>query len=86
MVDNAPSFGQNLPSAKVPKVTIHREFGSAIDCPIPSCSTRWKMDSKATVLEVIEAVIRAINPGLKLRDMFEIKTNLTLPQLKTILK
>lgn len=36
--------------------------------------------------EVIEAVIRAISPGLKLRDMLELKIDLTLPQLKTILK
>ena len=36
--------------------------------------------------DVIEAVIRAISPGLKLRDMLEIKHDLTLPQLKRILK
>lgn len=36
--------------------------------------------------EVIVAVIRAISPGLKLRDMLELKIDLTLPQLKTVLK
>lgn len=36
--------------------------------------------------EVIEAVIRAISPGLHLRNMLEIKSNLTLSSLKTILK
>lgn len=36
--------------------------------------------------EVMEAVIRAVTPGLHLRDMLEIKSNLTLSILKTILK
>lgn len=36
--------------------------------------------------EIIEAVVRAISPGLSLRDMLELKTDLTLPQLRTILK
>lgn len=36
--------------------------------------------------EVIDAVVKAISPGLSLREMLEIKSNLTLPQLKTILK
>lgn len=36
--------------------------------------------------EVIEAVIRAVSPGLPLRDLLEIKRNLTLPILKTILR
>lgn len=37
-------------------------------------------------LDIIEAVIKAISPGLKLGDMLEIKTDLTLSKLKTILK
>lgn len=36
--------------------------------------------------EVIEAVIRTFSPGLKLHDMLEIKTDLTLTQFKTTLK
>jgi len=36
--------------------------------------------------EVVEAVVKSISPGLSLRDMLEIKQNLTLPQLKSILK
>lgn len=36
--------------------------------------------------EITEAVVKAISPGLSIRDMLEIKSDLTLPQLKTILK
>lgn len=36
--------------------------------------------------DIIEAVIKAISPGLKVRDMLEIKCNLILPKLRTILK
>lgn len=36
--------------------------------------------------EIVEAVIRAISPGLPLRDMLEIKRGLTLGKLLTILK
>lgn len=36
--------------------------------------------------EIIEAVIRAVSPGLHLREMLEIKRGLTLPTLKTILR
>ena len=36
--------------------------------------------------EIVEAVVRAVSPGLILRDMLEIKANLTLSQLRTILK
>lgn len=35
--------------------------------------------------EITEAVVKAISPGLSIRDMLEIKRDLTLPQLKTIL-
>lgn len=35
--------------------------------------------------EITEAVIRAVSPGLPLRDMLEIKRGLTLPALLTIL-
>lgn len=36
--------------------------------------------------EIIEAVVRAIKPGLNLQDMLEIKSDLSLAQLCTILK
>ncbi|XP_054643286.1 uncharacterized protein LOC129187699 [Dunckerocampus dactyliophorus] len=36
--------------------------------------------------EIVEAVIRAISPGMPLRDMLEIKRGLTLSKLLTILK
>lgn len=36
--------------------------------------------------EIVEAVVRAATPGLSLRDMLESKCNLTLAQLRTILK
>lgn len=36
--------------------------------------------------EINEAVIRAVSPGLLLRDMLEIKRGLTLPALLTILR
>lgn len=39
-----------------------------------------------TETEIVDAVVRAISPGLSLRDMLEIKSHLTLLQLKTILK
>lgn len=35
---------------------------------------------------LVKAVVRAISPGLYLRDMLEIKADLTLSQLQTILK
>lgn len=36
--------------------------------------------------EVVEAVIKSNSPGLSIRDMLEIKSDLTLPKLKAILK
>ncbi len=36
--------------------------------------------------EIIEAVIRAVSPGLPLRELLEIKRDLTLSTLKTILR
>ncbi len=37
-------------------------------------------------LEVVDAVIRAIAPGMQLRSYLEGKTNLTLPTLRRILR
>lgn len=39
-----------------------------------------------TQTKVVEAVIRAVSPGLPLRDMLELKYGLTLRALLTILK
>lgn len=39
-----------------------------------------------TETEIVEAVIRAVSPGLPLRDMLEIKRGLTLQSILTILK
>lgn len=36
--------------------------------------------------EIMEAVIKSISPGLSIRDMLEIKNDLTLSQVKIILK
>ena len=36
--------------------------------------------------EIIEAVIKAVSPGLHLRDLLEVKRDLTLPILRTILR
>lgn len=36
--------------------------------------------------EIMEAVVRAVSPGLPLRDTLEIKTDLDAAQLRTILK
>lgn len=86
-----------LQNLKVPEVTICQEFH--ISGQIGETRQRDKLSY--TILlhqmenglrkghsesEVIAAVIRAICPGLKLRDMLEVKTDLTFAQLKTILK
>lgn len=44
------------------------------------------IDKGHSETEIVEAVIRAISPGLPLRDMLEIKRGLTLSKLLTILK
>lgn len=82
---------------KVPEVTIRREF--RICGQIDEEGQKDKL-SYTNLLhqinaglqkghseaEVIEAVIKAICPGLSLRNMLEIKTDLTLSKLKIILK
>ncbi|KAI3369838.1 hypothetical protein L3Q82_024420 [Scortum barcoo] len=95
--DAKVSTSQHSLPAKVPEVTIRREF--RICGQIGEGGQRDKLSFTNLMhqiesglrkghgeSEIIEAVIRAISPGLKLRDMLEIKTELTLPQLKTILK
>ena len=93
----AASYIPNLPLARAPEVTIRREF--RICGQIGEGGQRDKLSYNNLLhqiesglrkghgeSDVIEAVIRAISPGLKLRDMLEIKHDLTLPQLKIILK
>ena len=93
----AASYIPNLPLARAPEVTIRREF--RICGQIGEGGQRDKLSYNNLLhqiesglrkghgeSDVIEAVIRAISPDLKLRDMLEIKHDLTLPQLKIILK
>ncbi|KAK0147389.1 hypothetical protein N1851_013152 [Merluccius polli] len=82
---------------KLPEVTLRREFrihgqiGEAGQKDKLSYTTlinqidsgQRKQHSEA---EIIEAVTRAVSPGLHLREMLEIKRGLTLPALRTILR
>lgn len=83
--------------AGLPKVTLRREF--KIFEQIGESGQKDKLsylslirqievglDKGHSDTEIIEAVIRAITPGLPLRDMLEIKRGLTLNSLFTILK
>ncbi|XP_043970233.1 v-maf avian musculoaponeurotic fibrosarcoma oncogene homolog Gb isoform X1 [Gambusia affinis] len=83
--------------AHPPEVTIRREF--KINGQIGERGQRDKLSYSNLIhqiemglkrnhseVEIIEAVVRAISPGLPLRDMLEIKTDLTIAQLRTILK
>lgn len=85
------------PATQSPKVTIRREFringqigerGQKDKLPYANLIHQIEMGLKRnhSEAEIIEAIVRAISPGLRLRDMLEIKTDLTLPQLHTILK
>ncbi|XP_028251810.1 uncharacterized protein LOC114427792 [Parambassis ranga] len=97
ITDAAPSSVPNQLPPKVPEVTIRREFricgqigeGGQRD-RLSYTNLLHQMENGLrkghSESEIIEAVIRAISPGLKLRDMLEIKSDLTLSQLKTILK
>lgn len=88
---------QPLAPGKVPEVTIRKEFricgqigeGGQKD-KLSYTNLMHQIDAGLRKghadQDIIEAVIKAISPGLNLRDMLEIKSDLTLPQLKTILK
>lgn len=84
-------------SKKVPEVTLRREF--RISGQIGEAGQKDKLSYTSLMnqietgqrkghseAEIIEAVIRAVSPGLPLRDLLEIKRNLTLATLKTILR
>ncbi|KAM9467441.1 uncharacterized protein Hap1MRO34_014209 [Clarias gariepinus] len=90
-----PVFAQQQQA--VPEVTIRRDF--KINGQIGERGQKDKLSYNNLMhqidtgiskghreSEIIDAVIRAISPGMSLRDMLEIKTNLTLSQLRTILK
>lgn len=96
MADAAPVL-LHPAQGRIPEVTIRRDF--RISGQIGEGGQRDRLSYTNLLYqienglrkghsepEVIEAVIRAISPGLKIRDMLEIKTDLTLTQLKTILK
>lgn len=85
------------PPVKIPEVVIRREF--RINGQIGERGQKDKLSYTNLMhqidtgqqkghseAEIVEAVVRAISPGLNLRDMLETKMGLTLPQLKTILK
>ncbi len=81
----------------LPEVTLRREF--RICGQIGEAGQREKLSYTSLMnqiesglrkghpeTEIIEAVTRAVSPGLHLRDMLEIKRDLTLSTLKTILR
>ena len=81
----------------VPEVTLRKEFrifgqigeaGQKEKLSYTSLTNQIESGLKKgyTEMEIIEAVIRAVSPGLHLRELLEIKRNMTLQSLKTILK
>lgn len=88
-----------LPTAvnRLPEVTIRREFKICGQIGEKGQKDRLSytnlmhqidrgLSKGHSEAEVMEAVIKSISPGLSIRDMLEIKSGLTLPQLKGILK
>lgn len=82
---------------RLPEVTLRREF--RIIGQIGEAGQKDKLSYTSLInqiesgqrkghgeAEIIEAVTRAVSPGLHLREMLEIKRGLTLHTLKTILK
>ncbi len=83
--------------SRVPEVTIRRDFKISGQIGERGQKDRLSytnlmhqiesgVQKGHTETEIVDAVVRAISPGLSLRDMLEIKSHLTLLQLKTILK
>lgn len=94
-MSSPPVFPQSQQA--VPEVTIRRDF--KINGQIGKQEQKDKLSYNNLMhqidtginkghreSEIIDAVIRAISPGMSLRDMLEIKTDLTHSQLHTILK
>ncbi|XP_039636880.1 uncharacterized protein LOC120546178 [Perca fluviatilis] len=80
-----------------PEVTIRREF--RISGQIGEAGQRDKLSFTSLTnqiesglkkgyseTDIIEAVVKAVSPGIHLRDLLEIKRDLTLSTLKTILR
>lgn len=85
------------PPLSLPEVTLRREFRICGQIGEPGQKEKISYTSLVNQIEtgqrkghseaeIIEAVTRAVSPGLHLRDMLEIKRGLTLPKLKTILR
>ncbi|XP_035262887.1 uncharacterized protein LOC118221695 [Anguilla anguilla] len=84
-------------ASRLPEVTIRKEFKISGQIGEKGQKDRLSyvnlmhqidrgLNKRHSEAEVTEAVIRSISPGLSLRDMLEIKRDLTLPQLKTMLR
>jgi len=85
------------PSQKLTEVTLRREFkiwgqigesGQKEKLSYPSLIRQMEVGLQKghSETEIVEAVVRAVTPGLPLRDMLEIKRGLALQLLHTILK
>lgn len=93
----SPESPLRSPTYTLPEVTLRREF--KICGQIGESGQKDKLSYLSLVrqieigsekghaeTEIIEAVIRAVSPGLPLRDMLEMKRGLTLPALLTFLR
>lgn len=85
------------PPLAAPEVTLRKEFricgqigeaGQKEKLSYTSLTNQIESGLKKgySEVEIIEAVVRAVSPGLHLRDLLEIKRGLTLQTLKIILK
>lgn len=94
---DVPPMSRLEPTHLLPEVTLRREFricgqigesGQKDKLSYLSLVRQMEMgiEKGHTQAEVVEAVIRAVSPGLPLRDMLEIKQGLTFNTLLTILK
>lgn len=92
-----PEYQLRSPTFRPPEVTLKREF--KICGQIGESGQKDKLlylslvrqieigtEKGHTETEIIESVIRAVSPGIPLRDMLEMKCGLTLPALLTILR
>lgn len=92
-----PPKARAEPTRSLQEVTLRREF--RISGQIGESGQKDKLSYLSLVrqiengiekghseIEIVEAVIRAISPGMPLKDMLEIKSGLTLSKLLTILK
>ena len=90
---------ETIPSAiqRVPEVTLKKEFrisgqigeaGQKEKLSFTSLSNQIESGIRKGYpeSEIIEAVIKAVSPGLHLRDLLEVKRDLTLPTLRIILR